>query len=116
MHDDTYTDNGNSSEGFGEILRASGTRDVRLLAMALNEHWEMPPAVRAMAIQRLEFIVMSPDTTGRAFGAALKALITLSRHNLAVVDTACKAKAIEEHEERLKELESRLEQMTKGNF
>jgi hypothetical protein len=88
----------------------TGTRDVRLTALALEERWPLSPEAKAAAVRRLEDVVSNPASGPRAFASALKALTALSRLNLAAVDVTLKAKAQEELEERVAAVEQRLEQ------
>jgi hypothetical protein len=85
------------------------TRDVRLVALALAERWEMDPTARAAMIHRLEDVVANPTTKLRAFFTAVRAITSLSRLNLAAVDTAIRAKQADELVDRVTELEKRLE-------
>jgi len=97
----------NPDRGLGfPFASTSGTRDVRLLAMALREQWPMSAEKREIAVKRLEEVVSNPASKPRAFQIALKALISLSRVNLQCVDVAIRARAAEEFDERLKELEA----------
>jgi hypothetical protein len=99
----------NPEMGLGDgCALTDGTRDVRLLALALTERWPMSPEAKAMAIRRLERVVSNPETKPRAFYVALKALAGLSRINLQAVDTSIRAKASEEVDERLAEIEKKI--------
>jgi len=101
---------GNPERGLGSPSAPTGTRDVRLLALALEERWPMSAEAKAAAVRRLEAVVSDPDAKPRAFDRAIKALASLSRVNLASVDTAIRARASEELVQRLEELEARLAQ------
>jgi len=103
----TDDSSGNPDRGLGfPFTSTSGTRDIRLLAMALNERWPMSAEKRDVAIKRLEEVVSNPASKPRAFHIALKALTSLSRINLQCVDVAIRAQAAENFDARLKELES----------
>jgi hypothetical protein len=86
-----------------------GTRDVRLVALALQERWPIDPAARQAMVRRLEDVVADPVTRPRAFLAAVKAIMGLSRINLAAITSAIQAKEHEEVLDRLDELEKRAE-------
>ncbi len=90
--------------GLPNVMKPT-TRDVRLLAQALEERWPMDADTRAAAIRRLEAVVTNPDTRPRAFHVALRALAGLSRINLEVVKTVIQAEAHEDLAVRLTELE-----------
>jgi hypothetical protein len=81
--------------------------DLKLVDMAIRERWPMSPDARARALERLEHAVSSPETRPRAFHAAVKALASLSRLNLSVVETALRARHAEELQERVTSLESK---------
>jgi hypothetical protein len=89
---------------------ATNTRDVRLLALALEERWPMSPEAREAAVARLEAVVLDRSSKGRAFDRALRALTSLGRLNLAAVDVAMKARAQEELEERVAAVEEHIKQ------
>jgi hypothetical protein len=80
-----------------------------LLSLALSERWPMNPEAKAVAIRRLEAVVMDPATKPRAFHVALRALATLSGLNLKVVETSIRAQHADELAGRIEELE-RLQQ------
>jgi hypothetical protein len=108
----------NPPGGSGADCAPAPTKDdCRLIEWACAERWPIPDAARSGMIEQLAAVVSEPDVIKRKprlFLACAKALTALSRLNLTAVDTALRAKAQTEQEERLKELESRLEQMTKG--
>lgn len=104
---DPTPDAKNPLGGFGGSSAPLNTQEVRLVALALEERWPMSAEARSAAIARLERVVSNPETKPRAFHAALKALTSLSRLNLQVVDVSIRAKASEELEERLQALEER---------
>jgi hypothetical protein len=105
----TDDDAENLDRGMGFPFTAtSGTRDVRLLAMALREQWPMSPEKRAVAVKRLEEVISNPASKPRSFYIALKALTSLSRINLQCVDTAIRAQAAEDFDERIKAIEERI--------
>ena len=82
--------------------------DIKLLGMALREHWPMSEAARATAIKRLEAIVLDPGSRPRPFHNDLKAFTALSRVNLTMVELALKAQGQEDIDVRLREIESSL--------
>jgi hypothetical protein len=92
-----------------------GTRDVRLVALALEERWPMDPTARAAMIRRLEDVATDPTTKPRAFFTAVRAITALSKLNLAAVDTAIRAKQADELADRVDELEKRLEASTSAH-
>jgi hypothetical protein len=109
-------DAGKPDLGLGEGCAPEGTRDVRLLALALSERWPMSEAARAAAVARLERVVLNPETKPRAFYHALKALTSLSRVNLESIATAIRAKLAEgpTTEDTLIELALRLRDRQNG--
>jgi hypothetical protein len=113
MQGDPLSDDAeNPQRGLGLPDVRNGTRDVRLLAMALKEHWPMTAKARKAAIRQLQEVVSEPGAIRkrpRSFHAALKALMGLSRINLDVVATVIKATEHEEILERLAELERQAE-------
>src|SRR4051795_2201244 len=94
--------------GLGEDCAPMGTRDVRLLALALQQMWPMDPAAKEAAVRRLEAVVMNPETKPRAFDHALKALISVGRLNLQAIGVGLNARAQEELAERVANLERNL--------
>jgi hypothetical protein len=102
-------DAANPERGSGSDC-APNTRDVRLTALAIREQWPLDPDAKAAAVLRLEEWVRSPNTKPRAFYAAVKALMGLSRVNLTAVATALNARAQEELAERMAAIEERLKQ------
>jgi hypothetical protein len=108
MSDDPDTSDAVDPVRGSGFRNAPTTRDVRLLAMALREHWPMAAEPRAAAIRRLEDVVSNPDTKPRAFRAAVQSLASLSRLNLCLVETAIRAREHEELERRLTELEGKV--------
>jgi len=105
-----------TDDAAGNLERGSGsgcapnTRDVRLLALALEERWPVSAEAKSAAVRRLEAVVSDPDAKPRAFDRAIKALASLSRVNLAAIDTGMRAKAQEELEERVAEIEAKIHQ------
>jgi hypothetical protein len=78
------------------------------VARTLNEHWPILEDIRPAMLVRLGLVVADPMAKLRAVLAAAKTLATLSRINLSLVDTAIRAQAHEELEERVTQLEARL--------
>jgi hypothetical protein len=101
---DTYENAGGKG---GSPAARFDTTDTRLAARALAESWSIPPATRAAMLARLEAIVANPESKGRTFFAATKALAGLSRLNLAAVDCAIRANTHEELADRVTALEER---------
>src|SRR4051794_6745986 len=91
----------------GESVQTT-TRDVRLLSRALAESWDIPADTRLAIVERLGDVVKDPQAKLRAVLAASKTLATFSRINLTVVDAAIRARAHEELEARVADLEARL--------
>lgn len=83
-------------------------REVRLLARALRERWEIGDEAREAIMKRLTGAVQDPRTRLRAVTAVTKTLAALSRVNLASIDVALRARSQEELEERIAALEARL--------
>ena len=81
------------------------TRDVRLLARALSEHWDIPLDVRQAVLDRLGGVVKDPQARLRAVLAASKVLVGLSRLNLAAFHQMIECHQHEEIQHRVKELE-----------
>jgi hypothetical protein len=79
--------------------------------MALQEAWPMNATVRKKALKRLEADVSNPATRPRAFHAAFRALLSLSRTNLAVVETTIKARQAEELLAEFEQLKADVEQI-----
>jgi hypothetical protein len=104
----------NAGWGLGSSSAPMGTRDVRLLALALRENWPMDQKKRRAAIERLEREMVNPETKPRAFYRALQALTGLSRLNLAVVDVANRALQTQDLAEQLAAIKADLDAMRKG--
>jgi hypothetical protein len=107
MQSDPHTIDAEKTRGGSGGPSGPDTMDVRLTALALRELWPMSPEARVAAIKRLEAVVSNPETSRRAFHAAVKALAGLSRLNLQAIDTMLHAREQEELEERLVELEQK---------
>ena len=100
-----------TQRGLGTISAlTSGARDVRLVQRALEECWPISVEARQALVARLEKIVQDPNTKLRAFHAAAKGLMSLSRLNLTSIGTAIAAQQHEELVHRLDELEKRVQQ------
>jgi hypothetical protein len=82
------------------------TRDVRLIERAIRESWDLPEDTRRAMVARLGTMIADPETKTRAFLAAAKTLIALSRVNLSAVDVAIRARSAEDVVERLKDMEA----------
>jgi hypothetical protein len=100
--------------GSGGAPIESTTRDVRLLARAVGEHWDIPEDVRRGIVERLGAVVTDPQAKLRAVLAASKTLAGLSRLNLAGVDVAIRARTHEELDVRVAELELRVGESRAG--
>jgi hypothetical protein len=96
--------------GSESVPAAPNTRDVRLLAMALEERWIIDPAAREAAVRRLEAVVRDPESKDRAFQRALKSLVSLGRLNLTAIGVGLSARSQEELEGRVRAIEGRLEE------
>lgn len=59
-----------------------GTRDVRLLAMAVRGEWPVTPTQRELALQVLTRVLVDPSAGHRAKVAAAKALMDADKVNL----------------------------------
>jgi hypothetical protein len=113
--DDEHPFMENADRGLGSTSAPMGTRDVRLLAMALRENWPMDLEKRQVAIQRLERVVADPLSKPRAFHVALRELMSLSRINLTVVDVANRALQTQDMAEQLEAIKADLAAMRKGD-
>jgi hypothetical protein len=82
------------------------TRDVRLTERAIRESWDLPEVTRQAMLARLGTLISDPTTKTRAFLAAAKTLIAVSRVNLSAVDVAIRAKAAEDFDQRLQAIEA----------
>jgi hypothetical protein len=91
--------------------RGLGTRDVRLLGLALRERWPMSVEAREVAIKRLEKVIADPQAKPRAFQTALRSLMALSRINLEVVTVAVRARQDEELSQTVMEIKGKLERI-----
>jgi hypothetical protein len=107
MQDDPPTDDAENPGGSGGAP-ATDMLDLKLMDMAIREYWPMTPEARANLVKRLEEVVSNPETRPRAFHAATKALMTLSRINLTVVETALRANNEEDFNRRLASLEEKV--------
>jgi hypothetical protein len=108
---DPAPDANETSRGSGAGCAPMPTKDdCKLIEWACEERWPIPDAARSAMIDQLAGVVTEPDVIKkkpRLFLACTKALTALSRLNLSVVDTALRAKAQGELEERLSALEER---------
>jgi hypothetical protein len=68
--------------GSGGGSAGTTTRDVRLLARALAESWDIPEDTRHAMLARLGQVVADPNSKLRAVLSASKTLFSLSRINL----------------------------------
>ena len=73
-----------------------------------RESWDLPEDTRRSMVARLGTLISDPTTKTRAFLAAAKTLIAVSRVNLSVVDVAIRPEVHENLEPRLAEVEKRL--------
>jgi len=94
--------------GGGSSQPKPTTRDVRLLERAIRESWDLPEDIRRAMLARLGTLISDPATNTRAFLAAAKTLIAVSRINLSAVDVAIRADVHENVEPRLAEVERQL--------
>jgi hypothetical protein len=112
--DPSNADAANLPGGSGGPSAPTPTKpDCKLIEWACEERWPIPDAARSAMIEQLAGVVSEPDVIKRKprlFLACTKALTALSRLNLSVVDTALRAKAQDELEERLSALEERAKQ------
>jgi len=107
---------GKNPGGLGErSLWSVGTRDIRLVERALRESWTISDSARTAMIGRLELAVSDPKTRPRAFFSAVKALLAISRINLAAVDVASRAQAAEDLAERVAKLMAELKKREAQN-
>jgi hypothetical protein len=101
------------SGGSGGGPAPDTARDSRLLERALREHWPIPDTLRKGLVARLAKIIADPDSSKRSVVAAAKTLATLSRGNLAAVETAIRAEQHEDLNRRLDELEQAIQEATR---
>ena len=100
--------------GGGSSQPQPTTRDVRLLERAIRESWDLSEDIRQAMLARLGTLISDPTTKTRAFLAAAKTLIGLSRLNLVAIDVAIRARQQEDLDERLTELERWKNQQAMG--
>jgi hypothetical protein len=79
------------------------------LERALRQSWPVTEAMKAKALKRALETLNDKESHPRSIAAATRAVISATQVNLAVVDTAIRAKQSEDFDERLKALEAQQE-------
>jgi hypothetical protein len=108
------SDAANSVGGSGGPAAPTPTKaDCKLIDLALRENWPIPGSTRAAMLAGLASVLEQDGMIRqkpRLFLACVKAVMALSRGNLASVDTAIRARQAEDLEERVRGLEERINQ------
>jgi hypothetical protein len=94
------------SGGASQIGR--GVRDVKLLALALEQMWAVTAEDKVAILGRLMQIIRDPESRPRSIVAASNAVIAATRQNTASVDTCLRAQAQDDIDVRLREIEGKL--------
>jgi hypothetical protein len=84
-------------------------RRPRLLERAMRERWAIPGSLRQPLVDRLGEIIRDPEAPHRDVLSAVSAILTASRINLANIALTIKVQVHEELEERMTEIERKLE-------
>jgi hypothetical protein len=95
----------------GSSAQVPTKADCKLVELALRENWSIPDSTRTAMIAELASVIEEEGIIRRKprlFLACAKAITALSRGNLSSVDTAIRARAAEELEARLTELEAKV--------
>jgi hypothetical protein len=79
------------TEGGGERPRRADLAELRLLRRALRNGWPVPAAARAKAVARMQELLDTDEAGGRAWAAAARTLVSMTRADLAAVDAAIRA-------------------------
>jgi hypothetical protein len=112
MADDQESHNSQSPIPSGGVgVRPSGRAslaDMRLLRRAMRAGWTVPPEGKELAPRRMVEVLRDDKAGERSWVAASKTLIAMDQATLASVDVALRVKAAQEIEERLGEIERRL--------
>lgn len=83
--------------------------DLRLLKRAIDQGWEVPEAAKKLAVARMVGILRQGKCRSRAWTAAAKTLVSMTTATTGAIGTAIRAKQLEDVEDRLAELEKKLE-------
>ena len=84
-------------------------RRPRLLERAMRERWAIPGSLRQPLVDRLGEIIRDPEAPHRDVLSAVSAILTASKINLANIARTIKVQVHEELEERMTEIERKLE-------
>jgi hypothetical protein len=84
-------------------------RRPRLLERAMRERWAIPGSLRQPLVDRLGEIIRDPEAPHRDVLSAVSAILTASKINLANIALTIKVQVHEELEERMTEIERKLE-------
>ncbi len=87
-------------------------RRPRLTDRAMRERWAIPGSLRRPLVERLCEIVRDPEAPHRGVLSAVSAILTASKINLANIALAIKVQTHEELEERVTEIEQRIDAAT----
>jgi hypothetical protein len=108
MPDDPTTTETEKNSGGKGGSSAINLTTLRFTTMALTERWPISREARDAAVKMLEDIMVDPASSKRAKRYVIKTFASLSRINLAAIDTALRAQAQEDIDVRLREIEARL--------
>jgi hypothetical protein len=107
----TWRQNMSESEQNSEDRKtAIKQRRPRLIERAVRERWAIPASLRQPLIDRLGEIVRDPAVPHRDVLSAVSAILTASKINLANIALTIKVQTHEELEERMTELERKIEE------
>ncbi len=84
----------------------------RLMGRAMRERWAIPGSLRRPLVERLGEIVRDPEAQHRDVLSAVSAILTASKINLANIALTIKVQTHEELEERMTEIEQRIDATT----
>ena len=84
-------------------------RRPRLIERAMRERWAIPGSLRQPLVDRLGEIIRDPEAPHRDVLSAVSAILTASKINLANIALTIKVQVHEELEERMTEIERKLE-------
>ena len=101
---------GESERNTGEKNGPKKRRRLGLGARTMRERWGIPGPLREPLIERLSEIVRDRKSSHREVLSATSAILTASKINLANIELAIKVQTHEELEERMTEIERRLDE------
>jgi hypothetical protein len=85
-------------------------KDRRLAERALAESWPIPAAIRGRLIESLTLRALSKASSPREATAAARVILAASKQNLDAIGVTMQAEQHEDHEQRLAEIERRLDE------